>query len=968
MSDSGKIHELKVVIRAALSGYKKDMGSVKSETKKARDAIEGETSKINQAMGKVSSAKAQKELENLTNSLNRQKEKIVQQENVINSLRNQYDSLISGMTQDKGVSGIEKQLKSAEKEFEVAKQKMASLLDEYEIYEAAAQNGGGSSHLKEISDQIDELDPKYESLGRNVEKLKAQLEQVKMNPESSSTAQDMAAKIDIETKKLERLKNEAGTTKEKLDAVMNSKSPPGTRTKLSQILSKIKELTRNAKTSSAETSKGFSNMEKSVERFKKRITALIASAFIFNVLSSGLRNFNSYMLSCLKTNTEFSSSLNIIKTNLQVSFAAIYTAVLPAINAMMTALAALSQALATMLSAIFGKTYSQSLQTAQGLKTATDAMKGYGSAKEAAQNFSFDETNNITKNDSSSGGSSSGEDLMDPSAELGDTPGIIDKIKESLKTLFDPLRESWDTNGAGVIDSAKYALSSIQTLCSDIGKSFAEVWTNGTGVKVCNDILNILKNVFITVGNIATGLDKAWNFDDTGTKIVQSLFDILLNVLDAIDEMSQATADWSASLDFTPIMTAFSGLLDAIEPLTGTVCDGLVWMYENVLLPFASWSIEDAIPAFFDLLAAAIGAINDILVTFQPLGLWLWDSFLQPIASWTGGVIVSVLETLADVLTAIGDWVSEHQTIMETLAVIIGSIAAAIELVNAGMAIYNVAAAIFTAVTSAGGVASAAAAVAAGALGAAIAFLTSPITIAIAIIAALIAIGVLLYKNWDTVKLKAQAVWTAIKTTISTVVTTIKTAISTMLTNVSNTWNTVWTGCKTVVTNIFNGIWNTIKGVINSILGGIESMANGVVNGINTVINALNQLHFDIPDWVPGFGGKSFGFNIGTLSPVTLPRLAKGGIIDGATPLIAGEAGREAIVPLENNTGWLDLIAAKISEQINSKFTGTSSGSVYGDEINISIPITLEMDGETILKKLIKARKRLGYKIVVEGV
>jgi len=142
-------------------------------------------------------------------------------------------------------------------------------------------------------------------------------------------------------------------------------------------------------------------------------------------------------------------------------------------------------------------------------------------------------------------------------------------------------------------------------------------------------------------------------------------------------------------------------------------------------------------------------------------------------------------------------------------------------------------------------------------------------------------------------------------------------------------------------------------------------MANGVVNGINTVINALNSLHFDIPDWVPGLGGKSFGFNIGTLATVSLPRLAKGGIVDGATPLIAGEAGREAIVPLENNTGWLDIVASKIVEAINSKFNGVTEDG-YESGSDIVIPITLELDGETILKKLIKARKRLGRQIVVE--
>ena len=56
-------------------------------------------------------------------------------------------------------------------------------------------------------------------------------------------------------------------------------------------------------------------------------------------------------------------------------------------------------------------------------------------------------------------------------------------------------------------------------------------------------------------------------------------------------------------------------------------------------------------------------------------------------------------------------------------------------------------------------------------------------------------------------------------------------------------------------------------------------MANGVVRGINKVISAMNNLSFDIPDWVPGMGGKKFGFNIGYMSEVSLPRLAKGAVI-----------------------------------------------------------------------------------------
>lgn len=86
----------------------------------------------------------------------------------------------------------------------------------------------------------------------------------------------------------------------------------------------------------------------------------------------------------------------------------------------------------------------------------------------------------------------------------------------------------------------------------------------------------------------------------------------------------------------------------------------------------------------------------------------------------------------------------------------------------------------------------------------------------------------------------------------------------------------MWTNMKTTVVNIFNGIWRSIKGVINSIIGGIESMANAVIKGINSMIKALNNMSFDVPDWAPEIGGKTLGFNIPTLSTISIPRLASG--------------------------------------------------------------------------------------------
>lgn len=141
-------------------------------------------------------------------------------------------------------------------------------------------------------------------------------------------------------------------------------------------------------------------------------------------------------------------------------------------------------------------------------------------------------------------------------------------------------------------------------------------------------------------------------------------------------------------------------------------------------------------------------------------------------------------------------------------------------------------------------------------------------------------------------------------------------------------------------------------------------MANAVVNGINTVIKAMNNLSFDIPDWVPGMGGKTFGFNIPTLSTVSLPRLATGGVVDGATPLIAGEAGKEAIVPLERNTGWMDRIANRLGEMIVGSLNGfyeMIEGA--GSEDWQTITTIVQIDGRTLVEQTDKVRRRKGYKM-----
>jgi hypothetical protein len=105
--------------------------------------------------------------------------------------------------------------------------------------------------------------------------------------------------------------------------------------------------------------------------------------------------------------------------------------------------------------------------------------------------------------------------------------------------------------------------------------------------------------------------------------------------------------------------------------------------------------------------------------------------------------------------------------------------------------------------------------------------------------------------------------------------------------------------------DFFKTLWNGIKtffgSIINGLIGGFEGFVNGAVRGINRVIDAINSMAFTVPDWVPEIGGSRFGFNIGRLSEISLPRvaLAEGGMVDRPTNALIGEAGPEVVMPLD---------------------------------------------------------------------
>lgn len=250
---------------------------------------------------------------------------------------------------------------------------------------------------------------------------------------------------------------------------------------------------------------------------------------------------------------------------------------------------------------------------------------------------------------------------------------FADTVKGILAGLFDPMRQSWDENGSAVIDAAGYALDRLNRLGSDVGRTFMTVWEReGYGKAVTDDVLVSVSNLLYTVGNLADGFDRAWESGDTGLLIMRHLGDLLIEVTGFFRDATGEIRIWSETLDFSPLLKSFDGVLVSLRPIVSKVGDILLWLLRDILLPLAKWGLENGVPAAFDLISAALKVLDSILNALKPLAIWLWDEFLQPLAKWTGDLFLKAIQKIVEWLTQLSDWISRHQTDVEniTLAVL----------------------------------------------------------------------------------------------------------------------------------------------------------------------------------------------------------------------------------------------------------------------------------------------------------
>lgn len=430
---------------------------------------------------------------------------------------------------------------------------------------------------------------------------------------------------------------------------------------------------------------------------------------------------------------------------------------------------------------------------------------------------------------------------------------------------------------------------------------------------------------------------------------------------DTLPNFFNATADAIRQIDFDKISNALNTLYESLLPFTKSLFDGLEWFYENILIPIGLWVVNDAVPAFLNILAGALDILNQAITDLQPIFQMLWDNILSPLAEWTGGIVVDVLNAIGDALR----WIADNEiamAVLEGIATAVGLVAGAIAIYNVAMAVCNVVTGIFAGI---------------------MAVLTSPITLVVLAIGALIAVILLCIKHWEEIKETAVKVWEMIKEVWNKVATWFNDKVvkpvkeffvgmwNGLINGAQNAWNgikNIFSSVATFFKNIFGNAWNGVKNIFSSggrIFSGIKdgifnafrSVVNTLIAGINKVVsipfNAINGALKTVRD-ISFLGIEPFKGLIKLVNVPQIPSLETGGVLDKETIVRVAEYSNARSNP--EIVSPRDMMKETMKEALEESNMNNTS-----QKVDVNITGKLTADGDDLVYVYDKNKKDKGY-------
>ena len=527
-----------------------------------------------------------------------------------------------------------------------------------------------------------------------------------------------------------------------------------------------------------------------------------------------------------------------------------------------------------------------------------DYDKATKSAKKLKQSLAgFDEMNVLQDNSSdsadASGGAIGGDlgfNLDEYDAHLdwieGGTNEIAEKIKTTFSKVGEVIKKAWNSEPVQAfknlaITYGGFVWDYYSTLGGDLINNAKTTWGNISG------------NVATAISNTNTLYTQMWTdiangIDTWGQPIIDGVSGLFNSIwADAIDPalqlVSQMWADWTGIL--VELWNEHGQpLIDNIGQFVVNVIGLFQKIWDNILEPIVKPFLKALSDTWDKYLKPLVKTIGDFVLTFVNGALEIYNKFISPIIMW-------IIERLKPTFEFIGNIVS---TVFQYIVGYISSVINGIIGYFTGLIDFIVG--VFT-----------------GDWG-----------------KAWDGIKKMFSSVWNAIKDVAGVAWDAIKGIFSAVKQffvskweDIKGVFSSVATWFSGIFSKAWDGIKSAfskVKSFFTDIWDTIKGIFSKVGSVIADAISGAVKkAVNTVlslaikiingfISAIN-LAIGVINLIPGVDIKK-------LDKMEVPKLARGGIIDKPTVAMVGEAGKEAVMPLERNTGWIDQLASKLGDKI----------------------------------------------------
>lgn len=488
-------------------------------------------------------------------------------------------------------------------------------------------------------------------------------------------------------------------------------------------------------------------------------------------------------------------------------------------------------------------------------------------------------------------------------------------IRNTLNGLYDEASQKYEENAKSVL-AANEATAAMTEALAALGEAVEPIVTI-----LKQGFADTLKELIPSIQLVSQGLQDMFSGTEGGaeklkegitslittavekiTSLLPSFLGIGTGIISALVESISASAPSLVGA----LGTAITQLAEALPSLLKSITDILPSLLETVLTELIALTpivIESIIDMFVVLCESIDSILKPVIDALPELIIAIIDGLMSNFDKILGGIITLIIAIVDNIPYLLEKLIDALPTVISLI--IVGLINSLPQLIGGLLKIsLSVAKSIPT-------------------------ILKAPLDIAVGVFKGI----------WEAIKQIFSNIGSWFKNKFGEGVNGIKNAFS----SIGSFFKGIWKDIKNIFSNvgatIGNAITNTVKKAVNGVLSTAVKIINGFINAINFAIDIINK----IP-----------AVNISKINTLSVPKMARGGVVDSATLAIVGEQGKEAVVPLENNTEWIDMLAAKI----NSAKGG-------------STPIILQVDGKTFaqtavnsINDLTRARGSLQLKLV----